>query len=229
MIRGWRTEIGRRKLGRGLAGSLLALLVGIAPAYAQSPPLGLTIGNAAISNSYTFVSPGGVAFGAGTLSLTGVATQCLQTNASGVVSGAGGQCGNANTGSANTWTALQTFGANQLAFAGVTGSTQCLQASSSGIVGGTGGPCGGGSGAVNSVSNSDGTLTITPTAGVVVASLNSRSTQYMDRSANISCRHRGESRRVDRSQYGNIGSRRQRMGCLDRRREGTGLQYHPCQ
>lgn len=53
----------------------------------------------------------------------------------------------------------------------LTGSTQCLQVNSSGLISGTGLPCGSGSGAVNSISNSDGTLTISPTTGVVVASL----------------------------------------------------------
>ena len=53
----------------------------------------------------------------------------------------------------------------------VTGSTQCLQANSSGVVSGTGSACGSGGGAVTSVGNSDGTLTISPTTGVIVASL----------------------------------------------------------
>jgi hypothetical protein len=58
----------------------------------------------------------------------------------------------------------------------ITGSTQCLQANSSGLVSGVGSPCGsGGGGAVSSVSNSDGTLTIAPTTGTVVASLNQAS------------------------------------------------------
>jgi hypothetical protein len=39
------------------------------------------------------------------------------------------------------------------------------------VVSGTGAPCGSGSGAVNSVSNADGSLTISPTTGAVVASL----------------------------------------------------------
>lgn len=52
----------------------------------------------------------------------------------------------------------------------VTGLTQCLHVNSSGAVSGTGADCG--SGAVSSVSNSDGTLTISPTTGAAVASLN---------------------------------------------------------
>lgn len=53
----------------------------------------------------------------------------------------------------------------------VTGSTQCLHVNSSGVVSGTGSDCGSGSGGVTSVSNSDSTLTISPTTGAVVASL----------------------------------------------------------
>lgn len=52
----------------------------------------------------------------------------------------------------------------------VTGSTQCVQANSAGLLSGTGSACGGG--AVSSVSNSDSSLTISPTTGAVVASLN---------------------------------------------------------
>lgn len=59
-----------------------------------------------------------------------------------------------------------------LQLGGVTGSTQCLQASSTGIVTGTGSACGSGGGAVASVANSDSTLTISPSTGAVVASLN---------------------------------------------------------
>jgi hypothetical protein len=44
---------------------------------------------------------------------------------------------------ANTWSNVQTFNANQLLLAGVTGSTQCLQASTTGVVTGTGAVCGG--------------------------------------------------------------------------------------
>lgn len=50
--------------------------------------------------------------------------------------------------------------------------TECVQASSTGLLSVTGSACGSGSGAVNSVTNSDGTLTIAPTTGAVVASLN---------------------------------------------------------
>jgi hypothetical protein len=58
-------------------------------------------------------------------------------------------------------------------FPGVAGAgTYCLQISpTTGLVSNTGASCGSGSGSVNSVINSDGTLTITPTTGSVVASL----------------------------------------------------------
>jgi hypothetical protein len=61
-----------------------------------------------------------------------------------------------------------------LTLSGITGSGfQCLHANNTGVVSGTGTDCGsGGGGAVNTVSNADGTLTIAPTAGNVVASLN---------------------------------------------------------
>lgn len=50
--------------------------------------------------------------------------------------------------------------------------TSCLQIDTTGNITNTGAACGsGGGGAVNSVANSDGTLTITPTTGAVVASL----------------------------------------------------------
>lgn len=47
----------------------------------------------------------------------------------------------------------------------------CVQIGTTGALSTTGSACGSGSGAVNSVSNSDGTLTISPTTGSVVASL----------------------------------------------------------
>jgi hypothetical protein len=50
----------------------------------------------------------------------------------------------AETNLAQTWSAAQTFNANDLVLGGVTGSTQCLQANSSGVVTGTGSGCGGG-------------------------------------------------------------------------------------
>ena len=50
--------------------------------------------------------------------------------------------------------------------------TYCLQIDNTGLVSNTGASCGTGSGTVNSVVNSDSTLTISPTTGSVVASLN---------------------------------------------------------
>jgi hypothetical protein len=52
------------------------------------------------------------------------------------------------------------------------GSAQCLQVDAAGVVSAIGSACGTGSGSVNSVANSDSTLTISPTTGSVVASLN---------------------------------------------------------
>jgi hypothetical protein len=54
----------------------------------------------------------------------------------------------------------------------INGSTQCIHADTAGNLTGTGSDCGAGGGAVSSVSNSDSTLTISPTTGSVVASLN---------------------------------------------------------
>ena len=55
----------------------------------------------------------------------------------------------------------------------ITGFNGCLQASTAGVITSTGSPCGsGGGGNVTSVTNNDGTLTISPTTGAVVASLN---------------------------------------------------------
>ncbi len=66
-----------------------------------------------------------------------------------------------------------TASTTNLIISGISGSTQCLHVDATGHVTGTGVDCGSGSGgAVNSVSNSDGTLTISPTSGAVVASLN---------------------------------------------------------
>lgn len=57
-------------------------------------------------------------------------------------------------------------------FPGLAGAgTDCVQIDSSGHLSNTGAACGSGSGAVNSVTNSDGTLTISPTTGSVIASL----------------------------------------------------------
>lgn len=70
---------------------------------------------------------------------------------------------------ANAWSGVQSFNANDLLLAGVTGSTQCLHASSSGVVTGTGSDCGSGSGAVSSVTGGIG-VTVSPTTGAAVVS-----------------------------------------------------------
>lgn len=75
-----------------------------------------------------------------------------------------------NPAHATTWAAVQTFPANDLVLSGVTGSTQCLQASTTGVVTGTGAACGGAG--VTSVTAGNTSLTISPTTGAVVASLN---------------------------------------------------------
>ncbi len=51
-------------------------------------------------------------------------------------------------------------------------SSTCVQANAQGQLSATGAACGSGSGSVTSVSNSDGTLTFSPTTGLVVGSLN---------------------------------------------------------
>ena len=72
----------------------------------------------------------------------------------------GAVVGSLNLAHANTWTALQTFNANELALAGVTGSTQCLHANSSGVVTGTGSDCGGGGAGVSSLGGATGVITL---------------------------------------------------------------------
>lgn len=61
-----------------------------------------------------------------------------------------------------------TLGSGALTLSSISGSNQCLHVNSSGVVSGTGSDCAVGT----SVSNSDGTLTISPTTGTIVASLN---------------------------------------------------------
>ncbi len=71
-----------------------------------------------------------------------------------------------------TVTAAALTATGAVSFAGIEGAgTYCVQVSSSGVLSNTGAACGSGSGAVNSVANSDGTLVISPTTGSVVASL----------------------------------------------------------
>ncbi|MBX4189076.1 hypothetical protein KW785_00590 [Candidatus Parcubacteria bacterium] len=72
--------------------------------------------------------------------------------------------------STNLFSAAARLGA--LTLGNIIGTTQCLHVDTNGVVSGTGVECGSGSGSVTSVSNVDGTLTISPTTGAVVASLN---------------------------------------------------------
>ena len=128
-------------------------------------------------------------------SITG-ATRCLHVDTNGVVSGTASDCGTSmggvtgisspnstiitggttaatvdiNLAHSNTWTVAQTF--NGLTLSNIVGSAQCLQVNATGTVSGAGAPCGSGSGGVSSITNSDSTLTIAPTTGAVVASLN---------------------------------------------------------
>lgn len=85
-----------------------------------------------------------------------------------------GDCTSSNTGVITcTKTNGVAFG-NLATQSGPTGvANNCLQANASGVISGTGAACGSGSGAVNTVTNSDGTLTISPTTGSVVASITS--------------------------------------------------------
>jgi hypothetical protein len=76
--------------------------------------------------------------------------------------------GTPNTGSFTTLAASST-----VTFPGIEGAgTYCVQVSATGVLSNTGAACGSGSGAVNSVSNSDSTLVFSPTTGAVVGSLN---------------------------------------------------------
>jgi hypothetical protein len=78
-----------------------------------------------------------------------------------------------NQAHSNNWTVAQTFSSG-LTFSGLTTGTQvsCLGLNASNQVVLAAAACGSGTGAVTSVSNADGSLTITPTTGAVVASLN---------------------------------------------------------
>lgn len=100
-----------------------------------------------------------------------------------------------NLGHANTWLGLQTFtNASSTLFSstyasstrGIFGtvtlgntkgvSGNCLHADINGVISGVGSDCG--TSAVNTISNSDGSLTISPTTGDIVASLNPGHTNY---------------------------------------------------
>src|SRR6516162_2418136 len=89
----------------------------------------------------------------------------------------GAAVGSLALGHANSWTALQTFttltASSTVTLTGIStaAGTTCLALNASNQIVGSGSACGAGGGAVTSVSNADGTLTITPTTGAVVASL----------------------------------------------------------
>jgi hypothetical protein len=97
----------------------------------------LTNGALALGSSGT---AGSVAMGNAT---TGTVTLQPVTGALGTVTASlpanTGTIGETNL--AQTWSAVQTFNANDLLLAGVTGSTQCLNVNSSGVVSGTGAGC----------------------------------------------------------------------------------------
>lgn len=136
------------------------------------------------ANSSGVVSGTGTACGSG----GGTTTNALTANNS----GSGAASGTTFNGSAAVTFSYNTFGAaptasptftgtataaaltatGAITFTGIEGAgSYCVQVSSSGVLSNTGAACGSGSGAVNSVTNSDGTLTISPTTGSVVASL----------------------------------------------------------
>lgn len=115
-------------------------------------------------------------------------TQCLHINSSGVTSTTGSDCGSGSSGLSGMTatqvpiaaTATTVTSSKALAGSGTgittgpitTTSGDCVEFSgTAGQIADNGSPCGSGSGAVTSVTNSDGTLTISPTTGAVVASL----------------------------------------------------------
>ncbi|HMV87919.1 MAG TPA: hypothetical protein PKA34_32820, partial [Blastocatellia bacterium] len=80
-----------------------------------------------------------------------------------------------NSSNANTTTIQPGAPSSSITFtlpATLPASAGCLEVSSTGVITQTGSACGSGGGAVSSVSNANGTLTISPTTGAVVASLN---------------------------------------------------------
>jgi hypothetical protein len=149
------------------------LLATYAPALAQNVTVigPITPGHCTSFFSTTQIQDSGIGCGGG--SMVSSITNSDGTLAFSPTTGA--VVGSLALGHSNTWTAAQAFAgltATSITDSGITGLTQCVQANSAGVLSGTGSACGsGGGGAVSSVTNSDGTLTISPTTGAVVASL----------------------------------------------------------
>ena len=145
-------------------------IVGNSSTQTFTPTLSGTLDNTGLTHSSLTVSAGSGLTGGGSVSLGGSTSLSLDLT------------------SANAFTALQQFngGATTTALT-VTGTasttnlvvstlagsgTSCVQVDANGKLSSTGAACGTGSGSVNSVTNSDGTLTFSPTTGAVVGSLN---------------------------------------------------------
>lgn len=115
-------------------------------------------------NAYSFTGTQQYAQGSGYIPSDNIGLQSDGTN------NLGQNQGGIALGTTTIWNPLVASSSVTLSF--ITGTTSCLAVTATGTVFGTGTTCGsGGSSAVNSVSNSDGTLTISPTTGSVVASL----------------------------------------------------------
>lgn len=117
----------------GLIGSLLAASLAVAAPLTTKPNVSNTLAQCLLN-----VPLVGAAAGSPPVC---DARGALGTAAFGTIGTSGATIGLLNT--ANTWSGVQSFAANQLLLAGVTGSTQCLQVNSSGVVTGSGGTCGG--------------------------------------------------------------------------------------
>jgi hypothetical protein len=110
----------------------------------------------ATSGQFGIVEPDNttITISAGVISTVGGGSVGSVTNSDGSLTispTTGAVVASLNPAHANTWTAVQTFNANDLVLAGVTGSTQCLQASSAGVVTGTGATCGSGGGGITAL------------------------------------------------------------------------------
>lgn len=117
-----------------------------------------------ISNGSVYITARGrpTSVACGDLTNSGTACQAATGSSGGTVPFLNGT---------NIWSAVQTFNANDLKLAGVTGSTQCLHADTTGVVTGTGSDCGAGGGGTPA----NPTATAGPTAVNGVASTYMRS------------------------------------------------------